>query len=227
MFPTSPHAHAQRFVFVCGLVLLLIALLTTLPESSAGRSTTTVVAAIALIASAWASRVPPRFLRMLGALVASIVALSVASMIAGVGSATTANALMMLLLFIGMPVAILAGVREARTVNVQTVFAAISLYLLIGLVFAFLITVAGRLTAGPYFSQGTDGTMSERVYFSYITMGTLGYGDLTPAGDAGRLLAIFETVAGSLFLVTAVSLVVTRVGTDRTRPRDDAPTGGA
>jgi hypothetical protein len=58
-------------------------------------------------------------------------------------------------------------------------------------------------------------SISQYVYFSYVTLATLGYGDLTPARAVGRLLAVFETIAGSLYLVTAVSLVVSRIGVER------------
>jgi hypothetical protein len=63
--------------------------------------------------------------------------------------------------------------------------------------------------------------MSERVYFSYVTLATLGYGDLTPVTDTGRLLSVAESIIGSLYLVTAVSLVVSRVGMPRMRIPSD------
>jgi hypothetical protein len=72
-----------------------------------------------------------------------------------------------------------------------------------------------RETTSPYFAQGTDGTVSERTYFSFVTLATLGYGDLTPATSVGRLAAVFESILGSLYLVTAVGLVVSRVGAPR------------
>ena len=53
------------------------------------------------------------------------------------------------------------------------------------------------------------------MYFSFVTLATLGYGDLTPATSVGRMLAVLETITGSLYLVTAVSLVVTRLGYER------------
>ena len=119
------------------------------------------------------------------------------------------------LLLIAVPISIVIGLRGERTVNVQTVFGAISIYLVIGLMFANLITIVSRETTSPYFAQGTDGTVSERTYFSFVTLATLGYGDLTPATSVGRLAAVFESILGSLYLVTAVSLVVSRVGAPR------------
>ena len=120
------------------------------------------------------------------------------------------------LMIVGMPVAIVVGLRGERTVNLQTVFGALSLYLLIGLFFAFLISATAHVTDTPYFAQGTDGTLSVRVYFSYVTLATLGYGDFTPATSLGRALSVFEAIFGSLYLVTVVAVVISRVGKDPT-----------
>jgi voltage-gated potassium channel Kch len=119
------------------------------------------------------------------------------------------------LLVVAVPVAIVSGLRDSRTVSVQTVFGAIAVYLVVGLAFALAMNLDARITGDRYFAQVTSATLSDYVYFSYVTLATLGYGDLTPATAAGRLLAVTETIAGSLYLVTAVSLVVSRVGSPR------------
>jgi hypothetical protein len=50
------------------------------------------------------------------------------------------------------------------------------------------------------------------VYFSYVTMSTVGYGDLTARGDLGRMLAVTEALLGQLYLVTIVALLVGNLG---------------
>ena len=57
-----------------------------------------------------------------------------------------------------------------------------------------------------------DGTRPLRLYFSYVTLATLGYGDYTAAGNLGRALAVLEALMGQLYLVTVVAVVVTRLG---------------
>ena len=130
----------------------------------------------------------------------------------------------MTLFTLAMPACILIGLRGERTVNIQTVFGAISLYFMFGLLYAFVITTVTRLSDTPYFAQGTDGTLSQRVYFSFVTLSTLGYGDLTPSSSVGRMLSVFESVTGSLYLVTAVSVVVSRLGHVRTTHVRNPPT---
>ena len=84
--------------------------------------------------------------------------------------------------------------------------------MLIGMLFMFLYGIVATLDHGPFFAQGTDGTRPLRLYFSYTTLATLGYGDYTPAGNLGHALAVLEALIGQLYLVTVVAVVVTRLG---------------
>jgi len=182
-----------------------------LPESDVGGAVTSIVGGIALVTAVWASRVTSRVLRLITAAVAVIVTGAVVSVFLGGSGSTTASSIVALCFVVGIPLAIVFGLRDERSVNMQTVFGAVSLYLLLGLVFAFLIEVIVHLSDTTYFAQGTDGTSSERVYFSYVTLATVGYGDLTPATNLGRALAVFEAIFGSLFLITVVGVVVSRL----------------
>jgi voltage-gated potassium channel Kch len=119
------------------------------------------------------------------------------------------------LLVVAVPVAVVSALRDARTVSIQAVFGAIAIYLVVGLGFALAMNLDARMAGEGYFAQVRHASLSEYVYFSYVTLATLGYGDLTPATAVGRLLAVIETIAGSLYLVTAVSLVVSRIGAER------------
>lgn len=211
-----------RFVLVCGLVLLIMAVTMAIPEGKVGGSITTIVCGLALVAAIWASRVAHWVLRIAVWVTAAVVLGSVLALLFGDTGGQTANATVSVLLVAGIPAAIVIGLRDERKVNLQTVFAALSIYLLLGLFFTFLITVVARVSDVAYFAEGTDGTLSERVYFSYVTLATLGYGDLTPATNLGRSLAVFEAIFGSLYLITVVSVVISRMGQGPSR--DDVKT---
>jgi hypothetical protein len=58
------------------------------------------------------------------------------------------------------------------------------------------------------------------MYFSFITMATVGYGDLTPQGSLGRALAVTEGLFGQIYLVTAVAALVGNLGRTRA-PRQE------
>ncbi len=107
--------------------------------------------------------------------------------------------------------AVALGVIDQGEANVQAVTGAICVYVLIGILFVFLYGVLATIGSGNFFAQGTDGTRSLRLYFSFVTLATLGYGDYTPAGELGRTLAVVEALFGQLYLVTVVAVLVSRM----------------
>ena len=56
--------------------------------------------------------------------------------------------------------------------------------------------------------QTDDPTVADFVYFSFVVLTTLGFGDFTPATDAGKAMVSFEALLGQIFLVTVVSRLV-------------------
>jgi hypothetical protein len=107
---------------------------------------------------------------------------------------------------------IAVGVLDQGEINVQSVTGAICIYVLLGMMFVFFYGALANLGSGNFFAQGTDGTRSIRLYFSYVTLATLGYGDYTPAGAFGRTGAVIEALLGQLYLVTVVAVLVARLG---------------
>jgi Ion channel len=106
----------------------------------------------------------------------------------------------------------------AHGVNVRVVLGALSIYLLVGIFFGFLIGTLAGAVHGSYFAQGTDGDQSQRLYFSFTTLTTTGYGDLTPALRGGRALSVLEMLIGQLYLITVISLLVGNLRQRRTDP---------
>jgi hypothetical protein len=80
--------------------------------------------------------------------------------------------------------------------------------------FTFFYGAVASLDSAPFFASGTDGTVPIRLYFSYVTLSTVGYGDYTAASNFGHLLSIIEALLGQLYLVTVVAVLVSRM-----RPR--------
>jgi hypothetical protein len=130
---------------------------------------------------------------------------------------SAALSLVSALLTITIVVVIALSVVTKREVDRQAITGAICVYLLLGMVFVFVYGAVSSLGSGAFFSQaGTgDGTRALRVYFSYVTLATLGYGDYTPAGNLGHALAVVEALLGQLYLVTVVALLVARMHTQR------------
>jgi hypothetical protein len=216
------HGHAApRLALACGLLLALIALLILGPETRRSEAVEVIVAGGAIMAAIASANVSRPVSLSASGIVSIGVACAIIALLMHASHAVTGNLFVMTVLALAIPVAVIVGLRHEHTVTVQSVFGAIAVYLDVGLLFALLISIAARMSDGPYFAQGGDGSMSERVYFSYVTLATLGYGDLTPVTDTGRLLSVAESIIGSLYLVTAVSLVVSRVGMPRMRIPSD------
>lgn len=107
-------------------------------------------------------------------------------------------------------------------VTLQAVAGALAIYMLVGLTFALVIGFIAYV--GPtYFAQGNQ-SLSQQVYFSFTTMTTTGYGDLTPATREGRALSVLEMLIGQIYLVTVIGLLVGNLNRRSPRPEDVANT---
>ena len=62
--------------------------------------------------------------------------------------------------------------------------------------------------------SGQTATSMDFQFFSYVTLTTLGYGNLVPEGDLGMTLASLEAIIGQVFLVTVVALAVGNLGAE-------------
>jgi hypothetical protein len=96
-------------------------------------------------------------------------------------------------------------------IDIQTVLAALCIFVLIGMFFAFTFTAISEMQTEPFFAQEEHATNAEFLYFSFITLTTTGYGDLTAAGNLGRSFAVLEALFGQIYLVTVVALLVSNM----------------
>jgi hypothetical protein len=119
--------------------------------------------------------------------------------------------------------AIIRRVRLHAEINMLTVLAAVCIYVLLGLSFAFVFECIGEIGARPFFTVHEAGTRSDYTYFSFVTMATVGYGDLTAQGGLGRAVAVTEGLVGQIYLVTTVAALVGNLGRTRTPTEEMAP----
>jgi len=196
----APDTAVGRGVSVLLQSTMLLAVIATSRESHAERNTRTALAFLALIALA---------------------VLVQQSVVPGwVGAAATAAAVAAVLVVLTRGIVRL--VRD-RGVTLQAVSGALTTYLLIGLLFALIVRVLVGVSPHQYFEQVSSSviTQSQEIYFSFTTLTTTGYGDLTPALSAGRALSVLEMLIGQIYLVTVIGLLVgnLRRGTERAPER--------
>ena len=103
----------------------------------------------------------------------------------------------------------LRRVLQHRRVTSETVLGALCAYVLIGLLFAFLFLAVNDLRSGPFFTQPGPHGQSEYLYFSFVALTTLGFGDLSPTVGLPQALTVLEALFGNVFLVTLVARLVT------------------
>jgi hypothetical protein len=130
-------------------------------------------------------------------------------------------------LYVVAPVSIVRHIGYRRQVDQETMLGALAAYLLIGMAFAFQYRFIGSVQDTPFFGTDGEGTMSQDLFFSFVTLTTTGYGDLVPAGNPGQSFAVLEALVGQLFLVTAVAKIVTAWrprGWQASRPESDPAT---
>lgn len=123
-----------------------------------------------------------------------------------------ATRLSIVLFFTSVAVWTVWHLMRAERVTAETLVGAVSGYLLLGIAFAFLFeTVAtvhpGALNVAAAGAAG-DPAFPDIFYFSFVTLTTIGYGDLSPASDGARLLAILEGVTGQFYIAAVVARLV-------------------
>jgi hypothetical protein len=196
------------------VLLLLIASYVFMASGPTGRwvpLANAVLQGATLVAALIASDARPGVLRF--GLVLTLVALigGVVAVFGDVDGTRGASALLSLMLVAVAPVVIASAIWRRRVIDVHTVLGAICIYMLIGFVFSFLFITVGSISTRPFFAQQSTATSADYLYFSFVTMTTVGYGDLTAAGGLGRAAAVMEALFGQVYLVTVVALLVSQL----------------
>jgi hypothetical protein len=94
------------------------------------------------------------------------------------------------------------------TVTLQSIYGALSAYLIVGLMFASFFAAIYHLSGNHFFVAGETANTQTFQYFSFTTLTTLGYGDFTAAENSGRAVAVLEALTGQVFLATLVARLV-------------------
>src|SRR5213080_4534156 len=119
---------------------------------------------------------------------------------------------------------LLRYILRAPSVNTEVLCASISAYLMLGLMWTMAYWLVDQLTPGGAFSFNTNtGTHSMSgftgFYFSFITLSTVGYGDITPVSRLARWLAAMEAMTGLLY----VAVLIARLVALYSSPKSDDP----
>jgi hypothetical protein len=139
---------------------------------------------------------------LVGTIAAAVLALARVSQV-GDGIANAWAGLVLLL----TAVIIIRLVLRMGTVTMQSIYGAVSAYLILGLMFAAFYSAMFHF-GGQFFAGGRLGDTQTFQYFSFTTLTTLGYGDYTAAQSSGQAVAVIEALVGQVFLATLVARLV-------------------
>ncbi|MFL5850873.1 MAG: potassium channel family protein [Solirubrobacteraceae bacterium] len=208
---------SHRYGLVLVLIILPIAFsLAAPPDEGWARALTVVLFAVAIIVSLAVAHAKRRMQLTAQAMLVLVAISAVIDAIVGSSTSGGVTRAVLGLLIALAPFALARGVirhlRAERTVTLDAVYGAIAIYLLIGAFFATIDAAVGQLGSDPFFSQLKEPAFEVYMYFSYVTLATVGYGDFTPATSLARALAVTEALAGQLYLVTIVAVLVSNVG---------------
>ena len=208
-----------RFIFLFFFLLFCIGAMPLLIEWGFGfiSEILQVLLALILLASL-ISIVDQRLLSVLFAILSLMLVLKLLYLTSHVNVILPTSRWLQVFFCLMAAILILRFVMQAKRVNNDVVFAALSFYLLFGLIFGFIYFMVEEAFPGSLLHNVTSASLeggirlSQAVYFSFVTLATLGYGDIIPANDIIRSLAIVQTMIGQVYLVVLVARLVTLYG---------------
>lgn len=199
--------HRRRFAWLFAALLATIGARPVLEAFGSARDPFYgLIAATLVLAVVGLVREPG--LRWLVAAAAAVVVLGGAWVVFATGSAWAVHRVVWP---VGFALAAVAAVRHAfgpGPVDGERIFAALDAYLLAGLLFGAAFWALEARQPGSLGGVARGADVREGIYLSFVTIGTLGYGDVVPKSEAARGLAIVEAVGGQMYLAVLVARLV-------------------
>ena len=215
--------RGDTYGLLLALLMLTYVLISLLERSPWERFVIAFMLGVVFVLTLHTSHVRARAFR-LGLAIVLIIELStlVQALVGREGNDGTAYVMFMFLLI--APLVILSRILRHEVIGVETILGALCVYVLLGIAFAGIYAAINDAEIVGFFAQRGPKSNVDFLYFSFITQTTVGYGDLTPGTDFGRVVVTFEALIGQVFLVTLVARLVSMYGRTR-RPADGATEG--
>jgi Ion channel len=133
------------------------------------------------------------------------------------------------LLFVTFVIArLMVFILRAPLVNSEVLCAGLSAYLLLGLLWSFAYALVAKLD--PHAFITTISSLADKpvigfkaLYFSLITLSTVGYGDIVPVSNVARMLAAMEAITGTLFIAVLIARLVALYSSQHSATRSNNP----
>jgi Ion channel len=213
------HLPAYRFGIVLALLFVTFIFMASGPSGEWVPFVVVVLQGATLLAALAAAGAPRRLWRVAVVVVAIAFVSGLTVWTSGIDSGGGTLFVLNALLVAGAPIVIALALIRRRVIDIQTVLGALCIYVLLGMLWAFTFAAIAAIGTEPFFAEQAKGSVADFLYFSFVTLTTTGYGDLTAAGGLCRAVAVLEALLGQLYLVTIVAVIVSRMGRIERRPR--------
>jgi hypothetical protein len=197
-------------------------LLTAFSGSGLATEIQVVLFAAVLLVAMRTSTLPGRWPAVLGAITIIGSAVTFWTSVSGARTGKAAEDLWKTLLLLMAVVMVVRRVLAKPEVTIQSIYGALSAYLITGLMFASGFAAMEHLATTDFFANNQPANTQTFQYFSFTTLTTLGYGDFTAAESSGRSIAVLEALTGQVFLATLVARLVSAYR----GPAQPTPPGG-
>ena len=227
-------ANKDRYVLVFVLVMLTILINAFLSQDTVGMVLFAMSLTLTLVVTLVTSNSERSTVALAGGLVALVFVGAIVTQVLGLMTLSRLSfKFAMVAMCLIVPLVIGRRIVRHPTVSLNTVAGAADIYLLFGLLFAVLYSFVGDAIllwrpslvahlgalvtpAQAFFVSARTPIPSDFVYYSFVTLTTVGYGDLTASTGLGRMLSVTEALIGQLYLVTVVAVLVSNMGKRRT-----------
>lgn len=206
-----------------GLLLLVLIgtyLLAAFTDAKPATEVQVLLFALVLLIALRNSPLPMPWPWVIGAVTVIGTAVTFETSLSGSRDGKAAEDLWKALLLLMAAIMVVRRVLAKRTVTIQSIYGALSAYIILGLMFASGFYAVDHLTTTDFFANNEPANTQTFQYFSFTTLTTLGYGDFTAGESGGRSIAVLEALTGQIFLATLVARLVAAY---RTPDRPEQP----
>jgi hypothetical protein len=203
----------NRFLYFLISITLLIVIAPLLRANIYGQILLSIIAVFVLISTINSISKDRKYFIISCLLGAPWIVVSIATTLSGRLYPEFYEALFGSIFFVYVTVVTLSYVLKDQRVTADTLYGAICVYILLGITWSFFYVLEGSMFAGAFSfvpEHNVDNFLDwpDFIYYSFVTLTTLGYGDITPLTQTSRTLAFMEAVVGQVYLAIIVARLV-------------------
>lgn len=213
------------YLFAGLLVLIVLGPVLTASFGDLGAFFAEVSLSITLVVALWSLRSSPAVFYFAIALVLGNILSAGAGLLLGNRAADVLSQVIALAFLVLCSVMAAREIFRADRIDLNKIVGALCVYLLIGAIFAIGYQLLEHFVPGSFagFEEHQGLALTWRhLYFSFVTLTTLGYGDILPLTDYAETLVVVEAVLGQFYLAVLVAGLVSSYLSDRERPHDSS-----